>query len=142
MIGLTVVEKPVATVRTSSPAFERPRAELRARKAAQGDEVGARPAVDEHRATGADVFRERPLEQGVEASGGQPAVERRVDEGREILAVEDLPGDRNGGLARDELALRERSDGETSHRVKDRLPLKVRGRDTPRALRLQTPWQV
>ena len=96
MIGLTVVGKPAATVITSSPGFSAPLAELRRSERREGDEVGRRAAVHEDRVAAAEeLAREAPLERVREAAGGEPEVERGVDEADDLLLVEYAPGDRD-----------------------------------------------
>ena len=67
----------------------------------------------------------------MEASGRQPTVERRLDEGRKILWVEDLARDRNNGFTRNELWCGERRLGVVPYQAKNLLPLWIGDEETP-----------
>ena len=91
MIGLTVVGKPAATVITSSPGCSR-------RSPSFGDVSAVRPAgsrtspeLHEERVADAEPSRELALELRGEAAGGQPEVERGVDEVDESSASKTRP---------------------------------------------------
>jgi hypothetical protein len=107
-------------------------AELEAGQTAQGDQIRARTAVDEQGAAGTDVLGEGILEQRVEAASGQPAVERRFDEGREVVGVKDLAGDGDDRFARLELGLFESGCCVFFDQIKDVLALDVSDGITPR----------
>ena len=121
MIGLSVVGKPAATVMTSSPGLSCRLPSFGLVSAESAHEVGRRAAVDEGRGAGADVVREGVLELGGPAAGGEPAVERRVDQGDHVVGVEHLARDRDGRLPGDELSCGQRDVGELTHAVQDRL---------------------
>jgi len=59
----------------------------------------------------------------MEPSGGQPAIEARIDERREILWVEHLARDRYNGFPRSELLCSQRRLGIAANEVKNLLPL-------------------
>jgi len=60
----------------------------------------------------------------MEPTGGQPPVERRVDEGGEVLSVEDLARDRDGRLTRNELAAGEDLTGVRTDIIENLLALR------------------
>ena len=59
----------------------------------------------------------------MEASGRQPTVERRLDEGRKILWVQHFARNRYNGFTRNELLSREGRRGVVADQVKNSLPL-------------------
>ena len=105
MIGFTVVGKPIATVRTSSPSTSRRLPSLGLVERAERDEVGAGPTVDEDGAAHPHVAGQGSLELLREATCRQPSVEGGVHHGDEVLGPQHLPGDGHGGLPRHELGL-------------------------------------
>ena len=67
----------------------------------------------------------------MEPSRGQPTVQRRLDERRKILWVEDLARNRNNGFTRNELWCGERRLGVVAYQVKNLLPLWIGDEETP-----------
>ena len=107
MIGLTVVGNPAATVMTSSPG-------LRARSFSCGEvqrgereEVRTGPGVDQRTFAHADKARELTLELVGKTAGGQPEIERRIDEMFHFVGVEHHSADRDGVFTRAEFAFLE-----------------------------------
>ena len=74
--------------------------QLRACQGAQGDEVGARTAVDEYRTTSTHELRQLPLEVCGESTSRQPPVERCIHKVDEVLRAEHLSGYRHRGHSR------------------------------------------
>ena len=95
MIGLTVVGKPMATVRTSSPSLRARLCSLGLVRALSATRFALEPLLTKTDAAGPDVAGQRALELLGEAARRQPAVEAGVDEGGEVVGVEDLARDGN-----------------------------------------------
>ena len=83
-------------------------------------------------APGADVPGESAFKQRMEASGGQPTVQGRIDERRKILWVEHLARNRDNGFPGSELFCSQRRLGVAANQVKNLLPLWIGDGKTPR----------
>ncbi len=78
-------------------------AELGRRQARQRDEIRGGAGVDKQRVPQAPPLGERPFELGGESSGGEPKVERAIDEMDHVIIVKNAAGARNrrgGGIER------------------------------------------
>ncbi len=67
-----------------------------------GEQVGRRAGVGGHGPADIEKFGEFALEIGIEASGGQPEIERGIDRVADFLGAENLARGRNHAFARNE----------------------------------------
>ena len=95
-IGLTVVGNPAAHGDDLVAGAQRLVAEQRAGQRGDREQVGRRAGVAGERVARAEEPRERSFERVVEAAGGQPEVERGVDQRDRVRGSPiDLAGDGN-----------------------------------------------
>jgi hypothetical protein len=71
---------------------------------AEGDEIGGGAGVDEGGGTDSEEPGQLALEVLGEAAGGEPGIERGIDDGADVVGPDHLAGDLNAGLTGDELS--------------------------------------
>ena len=86
-MGATVVGKPAATVMTSSPRSDSSVSQFRRSQGHEGEQVGGRTGVDQGamlhpKKVGEFLFKPFRI-----TAGGQPEIERRVDQIGDLLLV-------------------------------------------------------
>jgi hypothetical protein len=116
-----VVGKPAAAVMTSSPGLQGALAEHGRGQGRERQQIGRGAGVGGHRLLHADALRDQALEFLVEAAGGQPAVERGIDQRHVGLGIEHAAGRRHRRLSGKEGTRRFLIGGEFADLVEDAL---------------------
>ena len=101
-MGATVVGNPAATVIDLAAGRDAPLVQLPGGQGGERQQVGGRARHGQPAMLQAEARRQRALEFGGIAAGGQPHVERGVEQMAQVVGVEHLAGAGNVGLAGDE----------------------------------------